>query len=289
MVTVMANELPEDLVTQILLLLPVVALLRFKSVCKSWYALITHQNFIRKHLLHNNNNNSNTLLLPYTIKDYVVSMLSYETLQVSLTQPLPPPYFGMGKKVKNLKVNVVGSCNGLVYLRDKLNFVIWNPATKETKIVPHPRLGRCRPITPDRFSGFGFDAKTNDYKVINVVSYYYTDLFISDLYSLRADSWREVGNPPRGPNSCIMPSCRVYAYDWEGVISFDMSDEVFLKTPVPDDVLNESKSFFVLRESIAMAVNTMEVSSDDDSEQDWSYDEACFDIWLLLEVGVKGS
>ncbi|GLT81369.1 hypothetical protein SLA2020_527580 [Shorea laevis] len=82
----MAKELPEDLVTQILLCLPVVSLLRFKSVCKSWYALITHQNFIRKHLLHNKNKQHPLLLQmrDETTRSYVVSTLSYETLQCPL-------------------------------------------------------------------------------------------------------------------------------------------------------------------------------------------------------------
>jgi hypothetical protein len=89
----MANELPDDLVTLILLWLPVVSLLRFKCVCKSWYALITHQNFVRKHLLHNKNSNTHLLLkmINKTIDDYVVSTISYEELQISLTQPLPRP------------------------------------------------------------------------------------------------------------------------------------------------------------------------------------------------------
>jgi hypothetical protein len=93
----MANELPEDLVTLILLWLPVVSLLRFKCVCKSWYALITHQNFVRKHLLHNKNSNTHLLLKTSnkTMDDYVVSKISYEELQISpLTQPLPPRILG---------------------------------------------------------------------------------------------------------------------------------------------------------------------------------------------------
>jgi hypothetical protein len=145
----MANELPEDLVTLILLWLLVVSLLRFKCVCKSWYALITHQNFARKHLLHNKNSNTHLLFktLNKTMDDYVVSTISYEELQISLTQPLPPPFFGNGKK---FRISVVGSCNGLICLHEEYDFntlkiVIWNPATKETKIVPKSNLPRVAP------------------------------------------------------------------------------------------------------------------------------------------------
>ncbi|KAJ6859807.1 hypothetical protein NC651_036189 [Populus alba x Populus x berolinensis] len=44
------DPLPEDLITEILSWLPVKALLQFKCVCRSWYAIITSQAFISKHL-----------------------------------------------------------------------------------------------------------------------------------------------------------------------------------------------------------------------------------------------
>ncbi|XP_059439110.1 F-box/kelch-repeat protein At3g23880-like [Corylus avellana] len=292
----MANELPEELVTEILLCLPVVSLLRFKCVCKSWYALITHQNFIREHLLHNKN--SNTLLFLWqTTRDTVVSTLSYETLQVSLTQPLRLPF----TEVRNF----VGSCDGLVCLSDynALNVFIWNPATKETKVVPNSSLSRfSNDYRIKSGIGFGFDAKTSDYKIIKFFSlfdpnesYYYEGnaprYRLSEVYSLSSDSWRKVDSRPDLINVRAidtytngMASWEACFDVWKGVLSFDMSGEVFLKTPLPvdvDDVLNSPgwKNFFVLNESIAMAF--------------WSGDkellEMCCDIWLLLDVGVKDS
>jgi F-box interacting protein len=304
----MAKELPEDLVTEILVWLPVVSLLRFKCVCKSWYALITHQNFIRKHLLHNNNNNRNALFLLKTTEDYtedyVVSTLSYETLQVSLTQPVPPPYFGMAKKVR---VYLVGSCNGLVCLHANygLNVVIWNPATKETKVVSNSNLPRYPAgyHTVIDGIGFGFDAKTNDYKILNLLSLYDDPNSIqskkivqSEVYSLSADSWRKGDSPPCFLFSCLRPmdtyingvaSWNASVANWKGVLSFVMSDEVFLKTQLPDDVLNDSeRHFFLLNESIAMAVTKC---SEDHMWYNRGCSEVCFDIWLLLEVGVNNS
>jgi F-box interacting protein len=304
----MAKELPDDLVTEIMVWLPVVSLLRFKCVCKSWYALITHQNFIRKHLLHNNNNNRNALFLLKTTEDYtedyVVSTLSYETLQVSLTQPVPPPYFGMAKKVR---VYLVGSCNGLVCLHANygLNVVIWNTATKETNVVSNSNLPRYPAgyHTVIDGIGFGFDAKTNDYKILNLLSLYDDPNSIqskkivqSEVYSLSADSWRKGDSPPCFLFSCLRPmdtyingvaSWNASVANWKGVLSFDMSDEVFLKTQLPDDVLNDSeRHFFLLNESIAMAVTKC---SEDHMWYNRGCSEVCFDIWLLLEVGVNNS
>jgi F-box interacting protein len=300
----MAKELPEDLVTEILVWLPIVSLLRFKCVSKSWYALITHQNFITKHLQHNNNNNNRSILLEMNdniTKDYVVSTLSYETLQLSHTQPAPPSVFGIDKGT----ISIVGSCNGLVCLHDKSihNFkvFIWNPATKETKVVLKSNLPRF-PTVIDCI-GFGFDNKTNDYKIVNLLCPYdepdsirSEKMIQSEVYTLSADSWRQGDSPLCGTidpficglNTYIngMASWEARVDDWEGVLSFDMSDEVFQKTQLPDDVLNSSeRHFFLLNESIAMAVTILI----EDGIWDGHMWELCFDIWLLHEVGVKDS
>ncbi|KAE7995649.1 hypothetical protein FH972_000423 [Carpinus fangiana] len=226
----MAKELPKDLVTQILQWLPVVYLLRFKCVCKSWDALITHQYFKRKHLLHKKKKNNTHLLLKMfnrTTDNYVISTLSYETPQVSLTQRAPPPFLGIDKEMC-----VVGSCNGLVCLHNnsyyEFNVVIWNSATKETKVVPKSNLPHLPGGYRSRFEGkgFGFDAKTNDYKIINLPSLYDPNSFQSEVHSSSADSWREVDSPPcviradfRGIDSYIngMASWEASLDDWEAV------------------------------------------------------------------------
>jgi hypothetical protein len=72
--------------------------------------------------------------------------------------------------------------------------------------------------------------------------------------------------------------------DWAGVLSFDMSEEVFLETLLPDDVMRNRhlhvwEELFVLNESIGMAIKIW--------SEDWL--QFRFDIWSLLEVGVKDS
>jgi F-box interacting protein len=296
----MAKELPEDLVTEILVRLPIVSLLRFKCVSKSWYALITHQNFITKHLQHNNSNRNILLKMRDKItKDYVVSTLSYETLQLSRIQPAPPSVFG----IDWVSISIVGSCNGLVCLHDQLEklTVIWNPATKETKVVLKSNLPRY-PSVIDCI-GFGCDAKTNDYNIINLLSPYdepdsirSEKMIQSEVYSLSADSWKQGDSPLCGTiDTCIcglntyingMASWEARVDDWEGVLSFDMREEVFRKKQLTDDVLNHSeRHFFLLNESIAMAVTILV----EDGIWDGHMWEICFDIWVLLEVGVKDS
>ncbi|KAE8009982.1 hypothetical protein FH972_006382 [Carpinus fangiana] len=150
----------------------------------------------------------NILLLPKTSTvDYVVSMLCYETLQVSQVSPtpVPPPYFGIMNNII-----VLGSCNGLICLLDiyALLLVIWNPAIKETKVVPKSNLPYSCYRTKIDCIGFGFDAKTNDYKIIKLVSLSHPPyeeeeeeeeedqvIYQKEIYSLSADSWRKVDGP----------------------------------------------------------------------------------------------
>jgi F-box interacting protein len=221
---------------------------------------------------------------------------------VPLTQPVPPPYFEMRFGMDEFYV--VGSCNGLVCLHANygLYVVIWNPATKETKVVANSSLLRFPAYYRIDGIGFGFDAKTNDYKILNILSLYddpdsirNEKIVQTEVYSLSADSWRKGDSPPcficsslRGMDTYIngVASWEASVDDWKGILSFDMSDEVFLKTQLPDDVLNDSgRHFFVLNESIAMAVT---ICSEDDMYIIES-SEVCFDIWLLLEVGVNDS
>ncbi|XP_059436781.1 F-box/kelch-repeat protein At3g06240-like [Corylus avellana] len=272
----MANELPEDLVTQILLWLPVVSLLRFKCVCKSWYALITHQNFVRKHLLHNKNSNTHLLLKTSnkTMDDYVVSRISYEGLQITpltpLTQPVHPQYFRNGEEFVEFSevfsISVVGSCNGLVCIHayDKLKVVIWNPTTRETKVVPESNLPIFAPAgycTHIQGMGFGFDAKTNDYKIIN---FCFIVEHVPMTYITGMGSWLAYVDYVNQRDLFVL--------------SFDMSNEVFLKTPLPDNV--NGQALLVLNESIAMVAF---------KPVDDNWREIGFDIWLLLKVGVKDS
>ena len=111
--------------------------------------------------------------------------------------------------MKKGNISVVGSCNGLVCLHTMSSYefqvVIWNPATRETKVVPKSNLPHLLPAgykTIIHSIQFGFDAKTNDYKIINLLTPYdglansFTERIIqSEVYILSSDSWRKGDSP----------------------------------------------------------------------------------------------
>ncbi|KAK4595751.1 hypothetical protein RGQ29_014016, partial [Quercus rubra] len=264
------NEvLPEDLIIQILLWLPVVSLLRFKCVCKSWCALINGQNFINKHLLHNQttsnkNRNSRFLLIQRqkSSNDHVFSKLQYESLEILSTQAVPSPYFGIPK---HIEINIVSSINGLVCLDlNTLNpdIVLWNPATNETKVLPKSGISYPQAEV--------YCSSTGSWRTVSTSApRYFIDCCYYRTYTKGMFSWSaSIGD---------------YPDFFPGILSFDMSNEVFLTTTLPDGDLEEPNGtwriFFVLNELVSL------VTFGKDRERL----ENCFYIWSLLEFGVKES
>jgi len=130
--------LPQELITQILFLLPVKPLLRFQCVSKSWLALISDPYFIDIHAETNRERSlivktRNTLINPkvgYFPNDYYLVDFSNEYRLGEPVNILPPFLY-------HSPTSVIGCCNGLVCIRScDYEFVIWNPSIKKHKRLP---------------------------------------------------------------------------------------------------------------------------------------------------------
>ena len=95
---------------------------------------------------------------------------------------------------------VVGSCDGLLCLSDdKLSYTsrlcFWNPCVRKLVELPLPNVTYTTHGGFDVTIGFGLDPKTNDYKVVRVVTLLDgLDLENSrpefEIYSLSTGEWR---------------------------------------------------------------------------------------------------
>lgn len=267
--------LPEEILTDILLRLPVKSLIRFRLVCKSWFTLLKNPNFIATHLNHSSAYNCNHLLVHTQAENHAISLLSNKTLNVTLKIDSPRT-----PKVVEREV-IVGSCNGLVCLSRDSEIVLWNPATKEHKVLPTPSIStECfNPLITCRSIGFGFHVE--DYKVVRMVnSNYLVSGKITpkvEVYSTSSGSWRVIdaiipcyvdqrkcsmvlkgvpywlGFGPICPNTIFVPRREVLRDEF--VLSFDMGNEVFLQVDVPgakDYHCKYSKKLGVYNESVAI-------------------------------------
>ncbi|TYH00488.1 hypothetical protein ES288_A10G281100v1 [Gossypium darwinii] len=252
-------ELPEALVMEILSKLPVKSLTRFNCVCKYWCSSFQTPHFISKHHHYNLENNNLNLLLSRcdgnTFQPYF-SQLSTEKDQTYIVkQNIYLPFF------KNDIPSLYSACHGLMYLLDpsKDKAAIWNPSTREFKILPPSSIQRPPYFSPFEetyltlddvefyHAAFGFDSKTDDYKVIRFVSLTFVNseeehphphsMYQVELYSLRSNSWKEIPSPEYIPTYTTLGNIYVDgicywktetgAYlDFRGLIlSFNMGNE----------------------------------------------------------------
>ncbi|PIA59855.1 hypothetical protein AQUCO_00400613v1 [Aquilegia coerulea] len=302
---------PVDIVFQILLWLPVVSLVRFKSVCKSWYSLIQSSRFVSQHKdkdkdKDKSSNDNLVVMLPGAGRSINFKVLyscnkyqTYENLDL-------PEYF----KNKDLDIrwsNMI-CCDGIIcLLHFQWDVSLWNPATKQFRILPRSPLPLPQ-IAHGHFMfiGFGFDVKTNDYKVIRFAFYAsgssksgYNQI---EVYSLNNNSWKTldfvlpinfvISDPKmpyhnggrRGQIYCWMGS----GYDQSGtgtihILTFDFSKEIFGTIPLPSDPTFQFRRMrlVILREKLATITGVDKLSSDIDT---WHYQ-----IWVMNEFGVRES
>ncbi|XP_059663115.1 F-box protein At3g07870-like [Cornus florida] len=258
----MSVYVPPDLLIQILRRLPVKSLIRFTSVCKSWYFLITNPNFITTHLnqtIASNKNQNRPLLLRYYNKDDEKEhyTLRHDDETFSRFLELEFPF-----KCQLGYVRIVGSCNGLLCLSDDFfantnGIFLWNPSIRQSLVLPAPN----KPESPHMFVlGFGVDIATNDYKVVRLVyckqyPLHYEYPPTVEIYTVSSGLWRSLGTP--GPSygmvellwsqAFVNGAVHWIAFNPAGgghnlIVSFDMGNEVFSKIMLPDALAGEHQS-----------------------------------------------
>ncbi|XP_076945330.1 F-box protein CPR1-like [Bidens hawaiensis] len=211
----MAEAVNEDVVEQILIALDANDLIRYKSVCKAWYSLITSPRFVKRHLNHSYN------------KDYSNNKLGHRRVSLSIDSD---------------SFNLVGSSNGLVcmkYFRNKL--IVGNPLTRELRQLAYPTYisesSRCW--------GFGYDSSSDDYKVILGVLTSVNRRTSFWLLSLTSNAWRDIGVENYGLFDSRVGVLYNGALHWIAcdhhnnrlIVSFDLSKEEFKEIHLPNDTI----------------------------------------------------
>lgn len=223
-------------------------LVRCASVCKYWYSIISHPTFIETHL---NHQKTLDLLIVRTCPiESQKELYSWHCDNVAFTVcGQQPP---MDIPGKNFYL-IAGSCNGLLCLADGHpafvdDMFLWNPAIRMwLKLPPQPITSNPRGQY-EQAIGFGFDAASNDYKVIRII-HHMIDFSISTkvfVYSLSSGNWKTVGHLAgelehlsfrQEVQAFINGATHWIAYDKIThryiVLSFHLSDEVFRRIELP--------------------------------------------------------
>uniref|UniRef100_A0A803KPU2 F-box domain-containing protein n=1 Tax=Chenopodium quinoa TaxID=63459 RepID=A0A803KPU2_CHEQI len=301
-------ELQEDLLIEILARLPVTSLIGFTCVCKYWLSLIRSPEFATRHYTTRINSRKTEYdhdsLLTRFFPGLSFTIFSYENLSVKTVFKIRP---AVPEPISHIRIGhcdilsnffIYGPCNGIFLvtlwrvdtndLVGETVLLLWNPATREVFKLPDTEgiKSTC--------AGVGFDDITNDYKV--VIFDGTTNSSIVHLYSLAANSWREVdagfnfgGHPPEISVSDPTPNGRMHSwiilkhtvrYDRScSLLSFDMADEVFVETPLPGETSEFRRGF-------------LQQSSNNKYPTLYNLDgERCIrgiSIWVLKEYGPTG-
>ncbi|XP_057437438.1 putative F-box protein At3g16210 isoform X2 [Lotus japonicus] len=298
----MEEHLPRELVSNILLRLSAEDLMKSKCVCKYWFNLITDPHFITNYYVVYNNNlmqfqsQEEKLFIirrPFLsgLKTYI-SVLSWninDPKGIVSSEILNPPYeYDSDYKYWT---EIMGPCNGIYFLEGNPN-VMMNPSLRQFIVLP--QSPSCGSFTD--YAGFGFDPKTNDYKVVVIKDQ--IGIWTAELYSFNSNSWRKLDAALPLPIQ-IWGSSRVYTfvnncYHWFGfvdasnrtgdvVVAFDMVKESFRKIKVPKIRYSSQEDFATLvpfNESATVGVIVYPVRGTT---------EKGFDVWVMKDYLDEGS
>jgi F-box interacting protein len=300
------DSLPDEIVTQILIHLPIKSIITCTSVSKTWKSIIQNPTFISIHLhlsiKSNNNLNFLTLFTPQNKEVYALHSDDDDDFTEHTRFDFP-------HKPINSKIifRVVGICNGLVCISDDLHgntnqLFLWNPCVRKFVKLPLPNV-TCQLGKKHGSIGFGFDAKTNDYKVARVV-YLEVDPNILkerpkvEVYSLSTCEWRIItaALPPictlnliegREPQAFVNGAIHWIAFRGTGgvrlgafVLVFDLGDEVFREIPLPKLPNYNPQE---CRNDLCAYGNSIALF------QTVFVDSRHLDIWVMKEYGVSSS
>ncbi|KAK7363689.1 hypothetical protein VNO77_05840 [Canavalia gladiata] len=287
-ITAETVQLPQELIIEILLKLPVKSLFRFKCVCKSWLSLICDPHFALSHYDHLSAARTCRLVLlapsasEFRSMDLDASILddsASAALNLSFLPSFPQPRYN---------IKIMGSCRGFLLLECHSNLYMWNPSTHVHKQISL----RVNAMFFRFLYGFGYDPSTDDYLVLlgtcdpNSVDW----VTRVELYSLRADTWEQIEDTYLSyVNASVdfrLGTLFNGAIHWLAfrhdvsvklIVAFDLSERSFSEIPLPDD-FNHNYYFCDLR-VLGGFLSLSVVGIDNEPTE----------IWVMQEYKVKSS
>ncbi|XP_073308572.1 F-box/kelch-repeat protein At3g06240-like [Primulina huaijiensis] len=303
------RQLPEDVIIEILIRLPVKSIVKLRCVSRTWRDLIGSPIFIHRY---QNRERKQSVLL---VKRYLMQnngpepMLSFHhpdfpelLVSPNLSIPVLPDLVFRPRIYSD--VQMYGPCNGLVCIPFVDIIFLCNPALREFK--PLPLLNIPCPQGYDVFPfefGFGFDPNTGAYKVIQIslIASDNWDDFVRkqdhysriDLYNSASNSWKRID--AKLPEMVYARSFQIFFsgvlhwFAWIDssenhpcILCFDIRTEAFQLLAFPEDFpkSEDIPSLMVLNESLAMV-----------RYPQWSEESGRteIEIWVMKQYGEKES
>ncbi|KAL6222780.1 hypothetical protein ACLB2K_006170 [Fragaria x ananassa] len=188
------NNIPEDIIVEILSKLPVKSLLRFRCVSKRWCSIVSDPQFSKLQFKVACEQKTLSRRLLFTRNEETPWNGDKPSIR-KLTAALELPEWS------RLHAEVLGSCNGLVSVATRniwdpsngvIQCYIWNPLTGFSHTLPRPGLSYIS------CSGFGYLPATYDYKVLVAEANGHSEKPVPvevKIFSTRAGLWKRIESP----------------------------------------------------------------------------------------------
>ncbi|OMO81599.1 hypothetical protein COLO4_23482 [Corchorus olitorius] len=222
--TMSMDNFHDDLLAQILVRQPVKSIVRFKSVSKAWCSMLENPVFVSEYdvnYLNNKKNKknkkkksshlliiqSNLLIIQshdekHLFCDFIRMCLFDDQTLTSYQDLIPQLPPSIEARPYNLGVIIHDGLLCLLH-NSYRDITLWNPVTREFRLVPKICHEKIRPTTElwNEFSGFGSDSSSTEYKVVRC--YFYYDSVTKKrasletlrhyfVYRVSTNSWREL-------------------------------------------------------------------------------------------------
>ncbi|CAN1190525.1 Receptor-like protein EIX2 [Linum perenne] len=251
----MADYLPREVVVDILARLSIREIVKCRSVCKSWYSLISSTAFQSYHLNSPAKGNRSLILFRHDVDEdgkieHYSLCIDDDDFPRTVIQEFESPFKGDSFRISSC-------CNGVICFTGFRMYVsveravLWNPCIRKIVEIPPPILAHESHKQYADSVGFGYDAVNDDYKLVRVSVHALKGQLI-EVYSWRSGFWRMVDHRGR-LNSLIRDGSSAVHIDgicyWIAsrrkpgfnnmIVSLALDTEVFGEMPVPDDDLVE--------------------------------------------------
>ncbi|KAL6838881.1 hypothetical protein ACP4OV_031317 [Aristida adscensionis] len=165
-----AASLPEEIVNEILLLLPARSILRFRAVCRLWAARLSSPAFARayaaKAAARRRRMSKFVFLAPSPSPEPPSRSTSTAVYSCAQGAAAADRLFAVDRARPDLLRLSTRPCNGLVLLSDTRSGAYWvcNPSTGESRRLPQQRRRRLRHSS----AGLALDHRTGECKVVHL-------------------------------------------------------------------------------------------------------------------------
>ncbi|CAI9286199.1 unnamed protein product [Lactuca saligna] len=284
------ENLPNELLVNIFIRLLAKQLAQMRSISKSWNSLLSKSSFVRTQLNHSIYNQDKTLFHFSDDHYYGFKLSVNPNPQLISFIKLPP-----NPESPHTSIRVIDSVNGLICSSYSDTAIqIWNPSLSTLLNLPPYSMPSDEYDSIKIFFRFGFDPKTDDYKVVKLTAFadgssviWWMDV---EIYSMKKGSWKLITE--RVPshitwideNDVVCVDGHDGHLHWLGhfgeekvlqmIVVFDLGSETFREIPFPYSIVAFKNGRL---DALAVLGGKLCVMSRDE-------DVGC-EVWVMEEYG----